>query len=377
MSADGPGFRCEGPKGDGVIVLGIDPHKKSHTAVAVEALTGELLAELTVTADRRGHRKLLLWSRSLDAERRFALEDCRHVCGRLARFLIERGERVVCVPPKLMATTRRSARTYGKSDAIDAAAVARAALREPDLPEARLAGPERDLRLLADHRNDLVAERTRIQQRLRWHLQNLECGPQVPVRGLGRSCWLRRLDEALAGRPGTQARIARDLVERCLELSRTIDGLEREVAAQAKVLAPELLALPGCGPLTAATLAGQTAGALRFASESRFAMHAGVAPLPASSGQSCRHRLNRRGNRQLNAALHRIAVTQMRTHAPAQAYLARKRFQGQSKREALRCLKRHLARVVWRAMRAGELRRQGILLAISSPSSNAMATQLT
>ena len=257
-----------------------------------------------------------------------------------------------------MAQTRRSARRRGKSDAIDAACVARAALREPGLPEARLAGPERALRLLVDHRSDLVGERTRIQNRLRWHLHDLGLGLEVPPKALGRACWLARLEEELAPLPGVQARIARELVARCRTLSAEISGLGREIAVLTEELAPELLALPGCGALSAASLVGETAGAERFASAARFAMHAGVAPLPVCSGQSNRHRLNRRGNRQLNAALHRIALTQLRMHEPAQAFVARKRAEGKSTREALRCLKRHLARIVWRELRNAEARRE-------------------
>ena len=168
------------------MLLGIDPHKKSHTVVGLEAATAELLGELTVAADQRGHEKLIVWARGLGPERRFAIADCRHVSGRLERFLIAAGERCVRVPPKLMAATRRSARSRGKSAAIDAACVARAALREPGLPEARLEGPERELRLLADHRADLVGERTRIQQRLRWHLHELALALEIPVRALDR-----------------------------------------------------------------------------------------------------------------------------------------------------------------------------------------------
>jgi transposase len=345
-----------------VIVLGIDPHKKSHTAVALEATTGEFLDELTVQTTAAGQAQLLGWARRLGPERRFALEDCRHLTGRLERFLIERGEASVRVPPKLMAKTRQSARTRGKSDAIDAAAVARAALREPHLPEACLPGPERELRLLADHRSDLVGERTRIQGRLRWHLHDLALELEVPAKALGRACWLARLEEALSALPaGVQVRIACELTERCRTLSAEIDALEREITQATAALAPELLALPGCGALTAACLVGETAGALRFASEARFAMHAGVAPVPVSSGRSDRYRLNRRGNRQLNCALHRIAVTQLRMHEPARAFMARKRAEGKTKREALRCLKRHLARTVWRALCASETRRQAML----------------
>ena len=355
-----------------MIVLGIDPHKKSHTAVAVEATTGELIGELTVPATDRGHGRLLAWARTLAPERRFALEDCRHVSGRLERFLVGRGEACVRVPPKLMAGARRSARTYGKSDPIDAAAVARAALREPDLPESRLAGPERELRLLADHRDDLVCERTRIQGRLRWHLHDLGLGAEVPPKALRSSCWLDRLEAQLSGLEGVQARIARELTARCRELNAEVGALEHEVGALAGALAPELLALPGVGGLTAARLVGETAGAARFASAARFAMHSGVAPVPVSSGRSDRYRLNRRGNRRLNCALHRIAVTQIRMHDPARIYLERRRSEGKTKREALRCLKRHLARAVWRALRAAEARREAMLATTTTPTRPAL-----
>ena len=116
--------------------------------------------------------------------------------------------------------------------------------------------------------------------------------------------------------------------------------------------ASALLELPGCGVLTAAKLVGETADVARFAGDAQLAMHAGAAPLPASSGNSNRHRLNRSGNRQLNCALHRIAVTQGQHHPPARAYLARKEAEGKSRREALRCLKRHLARTVYRTLTA-------------------------
>ena len=157
-----------------MIVIGVDPHKQSHTAAAVEQSTGELRGDRTVQARGVGHEQLLAWARSLAGEPLWALEDCRHVSVSLERFLLASGERVVRVPPKLMAGVRRGGRQRGKSDAIDALAVARAALREPTLPVAVLEGASREIRLLLDHREDLVAERTRMQQRLRWHLHELE-----------------------------------------------------------------------------------------------------------------------------------------------------------------------------------------------------------
>jgi transposase len=140
-----------------VIVIGVDPHTQTHTAAAVDARVGEFVGERTVKARRAGHEQLLAWGRALAGERLWALEDCRHVSVLLERFLLASGEQVLRVPPKLMAGARRSARQRGKSDAIDAFAVARAALREPKRPSARLEGREREIRLL-------VAERTRIRQ---------------------------------------------------------------------------------------------------------------------------------------------------------------------------------------------------------------------
>jgi transposase len=338
-----------------VIVIGVDPHKQSHTAAAVDDASGELRGERTVKARRAGHAQLLEWARALGGERLWALEDCRHVSVSLERFLLGSGERVVRVPPKLMAGARRSARQRGKSDAIDALAVARAALREPGLPAAKLAGGSREIRLVLDHREDLVGERTRIQQRLRWHLHELDAELEIPAGALDRHVWLKRVAGRLARREQTvQVRICRELVRRIAELTRRERELERELASLVAVQAPALLELPGCGVLTAAKLIGEIAGADRFVNEAQLAMHAGAAPLPASSGNRQRHRLNRSGNRQLNCALHRIAITQGRHHPPAQAYLARKQAEGKTRKEALRCLKRHLARTVYRTLSATE-----------------------
>lgn len=341
------------------MVVGIDPHKDTHTAVAVEGTTGAEVATITVKARAQGHERLLRWARALDEDVLFAVEDCRHVSGGLQRFLLTRGEPMVPVPPKLMAGVRRGARTRGKSDPIDAAAVARAALRHPDLPAAHLAGAERDVRLLLDHREDLVGERTRLQNRLRWHLHDLDPDFVVPVRGLDRHVWLQRTEHHLEAMDRTvQVRIALDEVRRIGELTQEARRLEHELVTMVRVLAPELLAIPGCGELTAAKLLGETGGIRRFRSEAAFAMHTGVGPLEVSSGERQRHRLNRSGNRQLNAALHRMAVTQKRIHPPAQAFLERKRTEGQGNREALRCLKRHLARTVFKTMMRIELRRE-------------------
>jgi len=338
-----------------MIVIGIDPHMKTHTAVALDATTGVSLGTRTVTCDGRGHDELLAWARDLGQERYFAVEDCRHVSGRLERHLLGHGERVVRVPPKMMAKARSAARTYGKSDPIDAACVARAALREPGLPEAHLTGPEHDVRLLVDHRDDLVDERKRIQKRLRWHCHDLEIGLEMPPRVLDRYVWLDRLRDILEALPeSTRRRIALAELSRIRELTVQIRDLEREIRGLMREQAPELLAIPGCSAISAAHLIGQTAGSSRFSGEAAFAMHVGVAPLPVSSGKTCRHRLNRCGNRKLNSTVHMIALTQARMHPPAIAYMQRKQADGMSYREALRCLKRLIARTVFKTMLRAE-----------------------
>lgn len=339
-----------------MVMLGIDVHKDTHTAVAADEV-GRQLGVRTVRATDAGHRQLVRWARIRwpggPDERTWAVEDCRHVSGRLERALLAVGERVVRVPPKLMAGARDGARTRGKSDPIDALAVARAGLREPDLPVACHDEPSRECKLLVDHREDLVAERTRMQNRLRWHLHELDPELDPPARRLGQvdrldqlAVWLGR--QPAEGSTSMVVRLAGELVADIRALSVRIDALEREITQHVRRVAPQLLELPGCGALTAAKIVGETAGPARFRSEACYAMHAGVAPVPASSGRTQRHRLARGGNRQLNAALHRIAVTQIRLpDSLGQVYYQRRRARGDTTMEALRVLKRRLARVVF------------------------------
>lgn len=334
-----------------MIVVGIDPHMQTHTAVAVDGSTGKALAELTVKARVAGFERLVGWARELDEERTFAVEDGRHVSGALERHLIARGERSVRVPPRMMGESRRADRVRGKSDPIDATAVARAALARPDLPVATLAGPEREIGLLVAHRESMVNERTAIQSRLRWLLHDIDPDLAPGPRSLDRFCQLDRLQSSLEQMdPSVEVRICVEMISRCREITRRANELEREIASLIKAHAPALLEIPGCASLTAAKIVAETAQVERFPTEGHFARYAGVAPVPASSGATHRHRLNRRGNRQLNAALHRIAVTQLRIHEPAKDYIAKKRAEGMSKTEAIRALKRHLSRVVFKTM---------------------------
>jgi transposase len=337
---------------------------QTHTAVAVDGSTGRVLAELTVRARTPGFERLVEWARRLDGERLFAVEDGRHVSGHLERHLIARGERSVRVAPRMMGHARRTDRVRGKSDPIDATAVARAALAHPDLPMATLAGPERDIGLLVAHRESLVRERTDRICKLRWLLHDIDPelvpGPRTLTR-------LRTLDR-LADRLGTLGSsvaitICLELIERCREVTVRANALEREISSLVKTHAPKLHEIPGCGELTAAKIIAETAQVDRFPTEGHFARYAGVAPIPASSGATHRHRFNRRGNRQLNTALHRMAVTQLRIHEPAKAYVARKRSEGLSKTEAIRALKRHLSRVVFKTMTSMNLPEGGLTAA--------------
>jgi len=331
-----------------MIVIGADIHKRSHTLVAVRAASGELIGELEIGATEAGHRRALHWARELGEERVWALEDCRHVSRRLEGALLGAGERVVRVSPRLTGSSRREERPVGKSDRIDALAVARVVVREgPDrFPAAFLDERAMEIRLLADHRANLIAERTRAQNRLRWHLVDLcpELEAELPAGSLDRAVRLRAISKRLEGIETVRAKVARELLERVSALTGEAKRLEGEIAELIRAHRPALLQETGCGPLCAAILIGHTAGAERFAGDAQFARMAGVAPIPASSGRTQRHRLHRGGDRQLNHALHVIALTRSRLDPETRAYLARKRAEGKSHREAMRCLKRHLAR---------------------------------
>jgi transposase len=336
-----------------MIVLGADTHKRSHTIAAVTAATGERLGERTVPVGRRGFGALLVWARRLDGERVWALEDCRHVSGSLERFLIQRGERVLRIPTHLSAGARKSARQRGKSDPIDALNVARVALQEglESFPVAHLDGPELDLRLLVDHRERLVRHRVELNSTLLWHLHDLWPELVLPGGALFSKKWSTRISRRLARAEQTmRVRIARDELRRLRELTLAISRLEREITELVGQIAPQLLTEPGFGPLIAAKLVGEIAGAQRFATPAKLARAAGVAPIPASSGNTQRQRLDQGGNRQINAALHRVIITRARCHQPTRDYITRRRHEGKTTREAIRCLKRYLARRVWRLL---------------------------
>jgi transposase len=332
-----------------MIVIGADTHKDTHALAAVDEGTGQIRGGRQIKADDAGHLAAVRWACELDSERVWAIEDCRHVSGRFEQALIAAGERVVRVPPRMMGASRRGERAPGKSDQIDALAVARAVVKDgvERFAAAYLDERAMEIRLLSDHRQDLVAERTRAQNRLRWHL--LELCPELErslKRGsLEQTRSLDSVDRRLRRTPGSaRVRVARDEVAQIRTLTRQVNALEQELLVLVTAHRPQLLAEKGCGVLTAAILIGRTAGAEHYRTDASFARQAGVAPIPASSGQRDQLRLDRGGDRQLNRALHTIAITRARHDPTTKEYLARKQAEGKTKKGALRCLKRHLAR---------------------------------
>jgi transposase len=342
-----------------MVVVGTDVHKRTHTFVAVDE-AGRKLSEKVVAATTAGHHKALAWARAeFGPDLLWGIEDCRNLSARLERDLLGAGQKVVRVAPKLMHQARKSARTRGKSDPIDALAVAQAVLREPDLPVAAHDEVSRELKLLVDRREDLVAQRTSTINRLRQRIHELDPAVEPKSASLHRQKPRAVLANWLRTQPGLLAELARDELADITRLTEAIDALAVRIAERVHQVAPTLLALPGCGELTAAKLIGETAGVTRFKSEAAFARHSGVAPIPVWSGNTAgRVRLTRSGNRQLNTALHRIAITQIRLPAsPGQTYYRKRLTAGNSTKEALRCLKRRLSRTVFQRLQADEQHR--------------------
>ena len=335
-----------------MVVVGADVHKRSHTFVAVDEV-GRKLGEKTVSATTEGHRAALMWARDrFGTELTWGIEDCRNMSALLERDLLTAGQPVVRVPTKLMAQARKSGRTRGKSDPIDAEAVARAVLREPDLPAASHDEVSRELKLLTDRRDVLVAQRTSAINRLRWDVHELDPERGPAPRALNAVKHQQALQDWLQTVPGLVAELARAELADVIRLTAEINALEQRLSQRVREVAPALLEIPGCGDLTAAKLVGEAAGIARFKSEAAFACHAGVAPIPVWSGNTeGQMRLSRSGNRQLNSAIHRIAVTQIRMHdIEGHAYNQRRIANGKTKAAARRCVKRGIARRVYRAL---------------------------
>ncbi|KIH98845.1 transposase [Streptomonospora alba] len=334
-----------------MVTVGIDPHKRVCYAAAVDA-AGRRIDPVHKTAGAADLPALLDWARrnaGEAAEVLWALEDGRGLARPLADALLLAGQRVVWVPARAMAAHRRlHNRTGAKSDAIDAAAVARAAVAECDLAPHRIDEPIRELRLMADRRADAVQRRTQACNRLRaWIHTWFDHTPADLTRAKGRAALQAALEEAAL--PARVHAVFTGLLAEVAELSALIAALERDIARAVEPLAPHLLAIPGIGPVSAAVLLGEIGDITRFPTAAKLAAHTGCAPIPVSSSGRDRHRLCRGGNRRLNCVIHIAAVVQKQRH-PGAGALVERLEPTKGKRGAYRVLKRHLVDVIYRAM---------------------------
>jgi transposase len=335
------------------LVVGVDTHRDSHTAALCDC-RGQVLAQLQVTADPDGYAAVLAWARQAaeGSGLRWAIEGTRHYGLGLARHLTAAGEWVEEIDASRHAGKRRS----GKSDAIDAVRAARELLARPAPARMRADGDREALRLLMCDRDNAVASCKTARTVLASVIVTAPASVREQLRQLPRD---RRAREcaALTCPPGADrhTRVLHQtlahLGQRILVLAKTAADLEKQITVIVEDMAPGLVAAePGLGPLTAAQILLSFSHAGRIRSEAAFAMLSGTAPVPVSSGRFDRHRLNRLGDRQLNRALTTIAVSRMRSHPPTLAYVQRRIAEGKSRREARRCIKRYLARHLYRSL---------------------------
>lgn len=330
-------------------VIGVDVHKRTHTFVAVDGV-GHKIAAQTVKTTSSGHSEALQWARSVcSGTRLWGIEDLRNFSVRLESDLLGAGEAVVRVPPTLTARHRATARSWGKSDAIDALAVARAVLREGgSLPVATHDPFSRQIKLLVDHRDRLVVSRTGTVNRLLNRLHELDPTEPPTKLALKRIKHRAAVEAQLAAHHGALADIAREELAEIADTTRRVNQIEKALKELVSTGAPTLLSISGCGPLAAAKIIGETAGIGRFATEPKYARYCGVAPAPDWSGSTIgRVRSMKGGNRQLNRALHTIAMTQIKKGGRGEPYYRRRITEGNSHAQALGRLKRQICRAVY------------------------------
>jgi transposase len=334
-------------------VIGVDTHRDSHSA-AICNPSGAVTAETTVAADALGYRRLLRFAREQAPARRvWAIESTGSFGAGLTSFLLEQGEWVVEVDRP----ARPARRNGAKSDALDAARAAREALSRERLAQPRRRGPREAIRVLLATREGAVVARTKAiaqlkalivnaPEQLRHHFRSLTTDEQL-VR-----CARLRTSPTQSVEHRSTIIALRSTARRALALEAEAADLETQLELLVRELAPALLAEPGIGVISATQLLSAWSHHGRFRSEAAFASLAGAAPIPASSGQVIRHRLNRGGDRQLNRALHTIVLSRLAHHAETKRYAARRAAEGKTPREIKRCLKRHLARRLFRLLEA-------------------------
>jgi transposase len=335
--------------------LGVDAHKRVHEAVALDD-AGREAGRRRVPNTAAGWRELLTWAAGLGGEgapRRWGIEGAWGYGRGLAQHLVAAGETVYEVSPRWTAEARKSARKPGKSDVLDALAVARLVLQDAaELPAVAAEDETAVLDLLTSEREAALADATRLRNQLHHLLLQLDPEYEARLPALRTAAGLAALEGYTAPGPRTldheRAAAVRRLAQRLRLAVDQAAALAGQIRARAQTGFVALTRLCGVSLLTAGALAGILGPGHRFRTDAQLAAYAGVAPLEASSAGRVRHRLNRGGNRRLNAILYRIAITQAGASAQAKAYLARRAADGKSRREALRALKRHLVRAIWR-----------------------------
>ena len=334
-----------------MITIGIDPHKRSLTAAALDPHS-RLLGQQRLAATGQAGRQLLAWAEQWP-QRRWAVEGASGLGRGIAQLLVAAGEQVVDVPAKLAARARllgtSSAR---KTDLADACSVAAAAIHHRQLRPVALEDHTVTFRLLSDRRDDLVAERTRTLSRLHVLLADLQPGGAARELSATRAAALLRKIRPITAVDIERKRIARELLADVRRLDRQVKTASQAIRTAVCEHGTTLTQLYGVGPVLAAKLLGHTGDITRFPDRDHFASYTGTAPVEASSGDIRRHRLNRGGNRQANTALYRIVVVRLRWHQPTRAYMTRRTKEGLSKREIIRCLKRYVAREIFAALQA-------------------------
>jgi len=331
------------------VLIGIDPHKRSHHAVAINREEVKL-AELSVRAAKDQTQHLLAWAARFP-ERRWAIESAAGLGYLLSQQLVDAGEEVLDVPATLAARVRvlGSGRSQ-KNDPNDALSTAIAALRHRGLREVHADDHRAILRMLATRHHDLGSLRTQAACRLHAALAALIPGgfsgrlSAKTAAGLLRS--VRPTDGVTAERKAQAA----DLLADVRRLDVAIAAVKKRIAVAVDAAKTSTTDVYGVGPIVAAIIVGHTGDVRRFATRHHYASYNGTAPIEASSGPKKRHRLNPRGNRQLNHAVHMAAVTQIRNDTPGRAYYERKIAEGKTKKEALRALKRRVSDAVYRQL---------------------------
>ena len=337
------------------MIAGIDTHKDT-LAVAVVDDTGRLVAGRDVPNTERGFTQLVDLFDTHHVTR-VGIEGSGSFGRALAVHLVLRwpSDQPVAVVevPTLMTSRERSGQLgKGKTDPVDALAIARITVREPQLPPVRLTvGPAADLRALLDYRDDLVRERSALVNRAHAELGGLRPGYQSQIPILTTRARVRAALELIGDDTSIRATLCRRRLERVLAIDTETAELKRQITQLVAAADTTLTDLYGVGPLVAARFLAEVVDIRRYPNRNAFAAANGTAPLPASSGRTVRHRFNPGGNRQLNRSLYTIALTQIRGDTEGRAYYERKRAAGKTKREALRCLKRRLSDIVFTTMR--------------------------